>query len=162
VTKSLPPGSGAQHAEKAAHRLDRVRISAERRSNTELAVSTTKSSLNIEYEIQVPRNSRLAIHHRVGYVSVSGVTGDIDATCHRGDLLLWLPEKGAYSIDARSKVGTVQSDLSGSFSSRYLVGRRFSRSDPSPSSRVYLRAGFGGITIKPVLPESEAPLAARH
>ena len=58
--------------------------------------------------------------------------------------------------------GTVQSDFAGSFGSRYLVGRRFSRDDPAPFTRLYLRAGLGGITIKPVLPESEAPLAAGH
>src|SRR5258708_7863098 len=102
-----------RHPDKAKQRLEGLRVVAERRSATELAISTTKSSLGIEYEIRVPRNSSLAIHHRVGFVSISGVTGDIDATCRRGDLVLWLPQKGSYAIDARSKVGTVASDFPG-------------------------------------------------
>jgi hypothetical protein len=125
-----------------------------------LDISTTKSSLAIEYEIQVPRDSSLAIHHRVGYVSVSGVTGDIDATCRRGDLVLWLPEKASYSIDARSKVGTVASDFPGSFAVRYLVGQRYTHEDASPSRRIHLRVLFGGVTIQPIPPESEAPIAS--
>ncbi len=160
VTKSLTYGYERKHPDKAKRRLDGLRVVAERRSPTELAISTTKSSLGIEYEIQVPRNSSLAIHHRVGFVSVSGVTGDIDATCRRGDLVLWLPEKGSYAIDARSKVGTVASDFPGNFAVRYLVGQRYTHEDPSPSRRIHLRARFGGITIQPILPESEAPIAS--
>lgn len=160
VTKSLPYGYERKHPDQAKQRLDGLRVVAERKSATELAISTTKSSLGIEYEIQVPRNSSLAIHHRVGLVSVSGITGDIDATCRRGDLVLWLPEKGSYSIDARSKVGTVASDFPGAFAVRYLIGQRYSHVDPPPARRIYLRARFGGITIQPMLPESEAPIAS--
>ena len=159
VTKSLPYGYERKHPAKAKQRLEGLRIVAERTSSTELVISTTKSSLGIEYEIQVPRNSNLAIDYRTGFVSVSGVTGDIDATCRRGDLVLWLPQKASYSIDARSKVGTVSSDFPGAFAVRYLIGQRYSHADPSPSRRIYLRARFGGITIKPVLPESAAPIA---
>jgi hypothetical protein len=160
VTKSLPYGSERKHPDKAKQRLDSLRVVGQRTSATELAISTTKSSLGIEYEIQVPRNSSLAIHHRVGFVSVSGVTGDIDATCRRGDLVLWLPEKGSYAIDARSSVGTVSSDFPGKFAVRYLIGQRYSHVDPSPSRHIHLRARFGGITIQPILPESAAPIAS--
>jgi hypothetical protein len=160
VTRALPYGYEPKHPGKAKRRLDALRVVAERQSATELTISTSQSSLGIEYEIQVPRNSSLAIHHRVGYVSVSGVTGDIDATCRRGDLVLWLPEKASYSIDARSKVGTVASDFPGNFAIRYLVGQRYTHEDASPSRRVHARVGFGGVTIQPILPESEAPIAS--
>lgn len=160
MTKSLPYGYERKHPGKAKQRLEGLRVIAERPSSTELAISTTKSSLGLDYEIQVPRNSSLAIHHRVGFVSVSGVSGDIDATCRRGDLVLWLPEKGSYSIDARSRVGTVASDFPGTFAVRYLIGQRYSHIDSSPLRRIYLRARFGGITIQPILPESEAPIAS--
>jgi hypothetical protein len=159
VTKSLPYGFERKHPDRAMQLLESLRVIAERTSSTELVISTAKSSLGIEYEIQVPRNSNLAIHHRTGLVSVSGVTGDIDATCRRGDLLLWLPQTASYSIDARSKVGTVSSDFPGAFAVRYLIGQRYSHADPSPSRRIYLRARFGGITIKTILPESAAPIA---
>jgi hypothetical protein len=57
VTKSLPYGYERKHPDKAKQRLEGLRIVAERTSSTELVISTTKSSLGIEYEIQVPRNS---------------------------------------------------------------------------------------------------------
>jgi len=160
VTKYLPYGYERKHPDKAKRRLEGLRVVAERTSATELAISTTKSSLGLGYEIQMPRNSGLAIHHHVGFVSVSGVTGDIDATCRRGDIVLRLPEKGSYAIDARSKVGTVASDFPGTFAVRYLIGQRYSHVDPAPSRRIYLRARFGGVTIQPILPESEAPIAS--
>jgi len=160
VTKSLPYGYERKHPDKAKRRLEGLRVVAERRSATELGISTTKSSLGIEYEIQVPRNSSLAIRHRAGYVSVSGVAGDIDATCRRGDLVLRLPQKASYSIDARTKAGTVASDFPGTFGVRYLVGQRYTHEDPSPSRRIHLRVRFGGVTIQPIWPESEAPIAS--
>jgi len=160
VTKSLPYGYERKHPDKAKQRLEGLRVVAERTSATELAISTSKSSLGMEYEIQVPRNSSLRIRHQVGFVSISGVTGDIEATCRRGDLVLWLSQQGSYAIDARSKVGTVASDFPGAFAVRYLVGQRYSHADPTPSRRIYLRAGFGGITIQPMLPESAAPIAS--
>ena len=159
VTKSLPYGYERKHPDKAQQRLQGLRVVVARTSATELAISTTKSGLGMKYEIQVPRNSSLAIHHRVGFVSISGVTGGINATCRRGDLVLWLPQQGSYAIDARSKVGTVASDFPGAFAVRYLIGQRYSHVDPAPSRRIYLRAGFGGITIQPMLPESAAPIA---
>ena len=160
VTKSLPSGYERRHPYQAKRLLEGLHVIAGRTSSTELAISTSKSNLGIEYEMQVPRNSNLSIHHRTGYVSVSGVTCDIDATCRRGDLVLWLAENDSYSIDAQSRLGTVSSDLPGTFSSRYLVGRRFSHADSSPSRRITLRDHFGGITIQRLLPESVAPIAS--
>jgi hypothetical protein len=40
---------------------------------------TTKAGVTVEYQIHVPRDSRLVIHHDTGYVLLSGVTGDIEA-----------------------------------------------------------------------------------
>ena len=51
---------------------------------------TTTGGVLIEYEIHVPRDSRLAIHHGTGLVTVEDVTGDIDASAGRGDIMLWL------------------------------------------------------------------------
>ena len=110
----------------------------------------------IQYEIHVPRDSRVAIHHGTGSVSVSGVTGDIDASVGRGDILRWLPP-GPYSLDARTKFGIVTSDLDGAAHNKHLIGESFTRFNPRQSHRLYLRMGFGGITLKPILPESEAP-----
>jgi len=162
VIKSMPYDYKPKRADAAAERLRGVRIVTERKSDAELVISTFKSTggVRAEYEIHVPRNSGLAIHHGTGSVSVRDVTGDIEAIAGRGDIMLWLPP-GSYSIDAKTKLGNVSSELEGAALSQYLVGQRFTRVSPlAPSHRLYLRMGFGGITIKGILPESEAPAVA--
>jgi hypothetical protein len=172
VTKSLAHYYEPEGLQDAAQRLEHVRVAATRRSDTDLEISTIVDSrnhayfispplpekaahgVNIDYQIQVPRNSHLVIHHGVGYVQVGGVTGDIEATGHRGDIVLMLPEHEAYSIDAKSKIGPVLSDVSGRARVQHFVGERFRASAPPSSRRIYLRMGFGGITIKHIPVES--------
>ena len=158
VTKSTLKYYESKQREKVSTRLERVRTAAERRSDTELAISTEKScGVSVDYEIRVPRDSRIEIRHGTGQVMVANVTGDIRSTGHRGDILLMLPDTGAYSIDAKTKVGVVTSDFAGGLHRRrYLVGERFA--SPPASHQIYLRMGFGGITIKSVPREAEPPV----
>ncbi len=160
VVKSTQKYYASKQREKAAASLERVRISAERRSDTELAISTTKvKEVSVDYEIRVPRDSRIEIHHGTGQLIVANVTGDIEATGHRGDILLMLPDAGTYSIDAKTKLGVVTSDFAGALHRRrYLIGERFA--SPPASHRIYLRMGFGAITIKSVPQEAEPPVTA--
>jgi hypothetical protein len=172
VIKTLPYGHKAKQPDQGASDLDRVRIVTEHKSPQEVTISTTlpsrhlpwtppftrhtTSGVMVQYEIHVPRDSRLAIHHGTGLVSVNHIAGDIDASVGRGDIILWLPP-GSYSLDARTKFGIVSSDLEGAAHNRYLIGENFTRDNPPPSHRLHLRMGFGGITLKEILPESQAP-----
>jgi hypothetical protein len=172
VTKFMPYEYESTHPERSVQHMSAVRVVAERRSPADLAISTSlpprvgflwhpippanTRHVTMEYQLLVPRNSRLMIHHGVGYVSISGITGDIEADCHRGDIALWLPESGTYSIDAKSRLGKVTSDFAGSSLSQWLVGQKFVSVTPSSPQKLHLRMGFGGITIKPILPESSA------
>jgi len=153
--------------------LESVRTVTERLSSNELAVSAALPSrsffkhpwgaecgVTVEHQISVPRDSRLVIRHGAGYVLVSRVTGDIDATSRSGDIVLMLPSPGLYSIDARSKIGSVSSDFPGAIHGTNLVGEQFASTNPAPSRRIHLRIGFGGITIKEVPSTPEAPVAA--
>jgi hypothetical protein len=160
VTKSTQKYYESKQREKAATKLEPVRVSTERRSDTELAISTIKrGGVSVDYEIRVPRDSRLEIRHGTGQIIVANVTGDINATGQRGDILLMLPNSGVYSIDARTKVGVVTSDFAGDLHRRrYLIGERFA--SPSAAHRVFLRVGIGGITIKQVPSEAEPPVTA--
>jgi hypothetical protein len=115
----------------------------------------TTNDVEADFEIHVPRDSRLAIEHGSGLVQVRWVTGDIKASVRRGDILIWLP-LGPYSIDAQTKFGIVSSELDGATGSRFLIGERFTRTSPAPSHRLDLRMGFGGITIRQIPPETEA------
>jgi hypothetical protein len=157
VVKSTQNYYGPKQREKAAPLLERARISTERVSDTELTISTRQyRKISVDYEIRVPRDSRLDIHHGAGQLLVANVTGDIQATGHRGDILLMLPDTAAYSIDAKTKVGVVTSDFAGDLHKRwYLLGERFA--GPAALHRVYLRMSLGGITIKSVPPEAEPP-----
>jgi hypothetical protein len=160
--------------EQAAHRLERVRIVAERRSDRELIISTIaphkrfpylwggKGDVLVECQVHVPHDSRLVIRHGAGFILVGTMTGEVEATSHSGDILLMLPDSGAYSIDARSKLGTVSSDFVGDAHRRHLVGSGFASAPSSPSHRIYLRTRLGGITIKSVPAEAEAPAGAQN
>ena len=174
VIKTLPYGYKAKQPDEGAAALDRVRIVTEHKSPPELTISTGLPSrrpswmppfwrhptggVGVEYDIHVPRDSRLAIHHGTGSVSVNDIAGDIDTRVGRGDILLWLPP-GSYSLDARTKFGIISSDLEGAAHNKYLIGESFTQVNPPPSHRLHLRMGFGGITLKEILPESQAPAA---
>jgi len=171
VIKSLPYDYEKNRPDTATKHLEAVRILTERKSNTDLVISTnladrdglvspplprkTKGRVNIEYDIHAPRDSKLVIHHANGIVFVNDVSGDIEATCGRGDIVLMLRDAGAYSIDAKSRFGTVRSDFPGTVRLKlYRLGQRYAVTNPSSPGRIYLRVGFGGITIKAILPET--------
>jgi len=157
---------------KSGARSDSVRLVTNRGSDAELTITTTLASrhgdwfpflppttaagVTTEYEIHVPRDTRLAIHNRAGYVFVNGVAGDIEASVSRGDIMLMLSDSGTYSIDAKTKFGTVSSDFDGPVVSRHLVGQQLGKTLGPPSQHLYLRMGFGGITVKAVPREGEA------
>ena len=103
--------------EKANDRLKRVEVLKMTSGNGELTISAThkrEAWVHVDYQIMVPRNSRLVIHHRIGDVVVTNVAGDIDATEHYGDIVVQLPEPESYTIDAKCKIGTVYSDFNDS------------------------------------------------
>jgi hypothetical protein len=175
VTKSLGFGKSGTK-EEDARRLESIRIVTAKNSPTDLTISTmlasrhgdwapplpanTTNGVRAEYEIHVPRQTRLVIQHGVGYVQVGGVTADIEASVRRGDILLMLPDSGTYSVDARTRLGKVSSDFEGTSVSQFVVGQRFTRSNSGPARRLHLRTGFGGITIKGVPAEAETPVPA--
>jgi hypothetical protein len=173
VTKStnhfLEPEQKA-HAEKA---FEQIRVAADRRSDKELVISTTlpgrhgfpysilpsrqiiftmpkKTTLGVTVDctVHVPRDSRLAVHQDHGYVWVSDVAGDIEVRSHTGDMIVLLPDPGPYSIDARTRLGSVSSDTAGSGHKQFLVGTQFIHAGQAPAHRVLLRMGRGSITIK--------------
>ena len=159
VSKSLPYDYEAKRKD-GATRLERLQVKTEHPSPTELTISTilpphhhfplksATGNVTLDYQVQVPRNSKLVIHHGDGYVMVSNVNGEIEATCGRGDIMLLLPDPGPYAIDAKSKLGNVVSDFAGDAHVQHLVGERYASESPAKATRIYLRMGFGGITIK--------------
>jgi hypothetical protein len=171
VIKSLDNLYEAKDQAEATKRVESVSVTAERRSDTDLEISTvvphhsrwthpfgSTGGVMVEYQIHVPRDSKLVIHHGTGDVLVTNVTSDIEVTGHAGDIILLLPESGQYSIDAKSKMGTVSSDFDGDAHRRRLVGTRYAYAAPAPAHRIYLRMGLGGITIKESPPSAQPPV----
>jgi hypothetical protein len=175
VTKSTDHFYEPERKEKAEQHFDQVRVVAARPSDKEFAVSTTlpvrnslfssvlpsglivvtrpllpnnKRGVTVEYRVRVPRDSRLIVHHDNGYVWVSDVAGDIEVNSHTGDMIVMLTEPGPYSIDARTRVGSVTSDFTGKTRNQFLLGKHFAYPSQAPSRRVRLRMGRGSITIK--------------
>jgi hypothetical protein len=150
--------------EEAKRRLELIHVATERRSETELSITTTrparhgirvppiprttKAGVTVELRIHVPRNSKLVIHHDTGYVWVSDVTGEIEASSHTGDMIVMLPTPGQYSIDAKTRLGSITSDYTGSGIHEFAIGERFAHSGEGSSRRIYLRMGRGSITVK--------------
>jgi len=160
VTKSPNALYGAKDQAEATKLVEKVHVTAERRSDTELEIATSVAQFSrwthpfgplggvmLEYRIRVPRNSKLVIHHDHGEVLVSRIDADIEATGRAGDIVVLLPETGKYSIDAKSKFGTLSCDFDGDFRHK-MGGGQYIQTAPAPAHRIYLRMGRGSISIK--------------
>ncbi len=150
--------------DRAIARAKQVRVVIERQSAKELTIRTilpthrsrllpwrtvtTENKTTPQYRVRVPRDSRLFVHHDNGYLWVEGVTGDIDAHCHTGDITVVLRDGSPYSIDAKTGFGSVSSDLSGVGSKPLLVGSHLVLPSASGSRRIRLRMGRGSIAIQ--------------
>ena len=173
VTKSTDRFLEPEQKEHAQKAFEQIRVVSDRRSDKELVISTTlpdrhgfpysilpsrqiiftmpkKTTLGVTVDctVHVPRDSRLVVHQDHGYVWVSDVAGDIEVRSHTGDMIVLLPDPGPYSIDARTRLGSVSSDTAGSGHKQFLVGTQFVHARQAPSRRIFLRMGRGSITIK--------------
>ncbi len=161
VVKSTNSFYEPSRQKQAEQPFEQVRVVSERRSDKDLAIATilparhrflpnAERGVTVEYRIRVPRDSRLIIRHDHGYVWVSDVTGDVDVRSHTGDMIVVLPDRVSYAIDARTRMGSVSSDVTGKSLSRLsqlLVGSHFDYAIPSAQRRIYLRMGRGSIEI---------------
>jgi len=151
-----------------SERLEGVHFTTEHPSANELVISTAipshsffrhpfggKGDVTVRYELRVPRDSHLVIErHGGGNILIDNVTGGIDAKNRDGDIVLMLPGPGPYSIDARSKMGTVISDFAGKAHVKYFVGEKLTEANDTAAHPIHLHVGFGGITIKEMPPEA--------
>jgi len=169
VTKSTQTRIGDKGQTRNKAHLDHFRVTTEHPSDAELVISTVPSShgliarakrgILIEYQIRAPHDAKLAIHHDSGYVLVSDMTADIEATSRFGDIFLMLPHLDTYSVDAKTKFGGVYTDYADPAHLRHLIGTGFDRTaKTTPNHRMFLRVGMGGITITEVPAKPDAPM----
>jgi hypothetical protein len=171
VTRSTYRTDTPRQQDLAKRQLNAIKVTAERKSATELAIRTAfpprgfwaevahrRPDVQIEYRIRVPRDSKLVLRHSSGDVLVYDVAGDIDASVRTGDIVMQLPATGQYSFDTRCRFGDVYSDFAGSYHIAHLTSERFAQNGPAPAKQVYLRVGIGGIKIQKMAPAT--PLSA--
>jgi hypothetical protein len=154
--------------------LERVRVNAQRRED-EIAVDTVfpkrfvlvrpfrdggMSPIELEYRVKAPHNARLKIEHESGEVQLQLMTGDIRVTDGKGQITLHLPEEGQYSIDALSRLGAVDSDFPGRERRKLEWGHSFVQQAPGAAHKIYLRIGFGDITILKIRQPQALPAPA--
>ena len=138
----------------ASEKLKRIEVVKMVAANGELTIAThrNESRVHVDYQIMVPRNSRLVIHHHIGDVVVTDVGGDLEATNGAGDILVQLRDPEHYTIDAKTRLGAVYSDIKdprhhGVIGER-LVGDATAASGALGTHHVNLRVGAGGISIQ--------------
>jgi len=173
VTRSTYRTDTPQRQDLAKRQLSAIKVTAERKSSTELVIHTAfpprgfwagvahrRPDVQLDYRIRVPHDSRLVLRHASGDILVYNVAGDIDASVRTGDIVMQLPATGQYSFDARCRFGDVYSDFAGKYHIAYLASERFVQNGPAPAKRVYLRVGIGGIKIQKMASATPQSLAA--
>ena len=160
--------------DKATKELDRVQVST-KRDGDGLVITTeyprhrafpfvtplqTVTNFDLDYHIKVPRNARLIVKHDDGEVHVDDVTGNIQVHVRQGLIALRLETDMQPAIDAKSFIGTVNSDFSGKETRQTLhFGHAFVDDAKSAPQNLHLTIGYGDIVIlKAHEPKSPPPV----
>jgi hypothetical protein len=176
IRSSRSDYSGSQR-DQWMHRLEQVEISTERHGN-ELMITTHyphhrfplpgflrgENSFDLAYRIKVPRDTRLIDEHSLGNVSVDNLTADIDARLEEGEILLHLPPSETYAIQAKSDLGSIESDYPGTKTVRpWPFGHRLVAEGSGNAHTLNLHVGYGDILIlkRVVPPEPAAAVSDR-
>jgi hypothetical protein len=165
TTKTTVDEYDAASRPKAVAELDQARFGTERKGE-ELTLTSElprHGSLYLDAHIFVPRNARLAVHGS-GDLYVDDVAGAVQAEMTRGTIVLHLPERGQYDVDARCKWGTVNSDFPGEERrTRWLIGHYLLDHSAATAQKLFLRVGYGDIVIlkirKPEEPGAGKPVS---
>lgn len=150
VIKAIKTSDTPEDQERARHKLETIKVTTSKQSADTILIASSlpfRKNFELVYRIRVPRESDLFIKHSIGEVAVDGVLGELEITNGIGEITINLQDGREYNIDAKVKIGEVQSAFSGKSKRSYLVSEKFSRDDRKESHRVYLRVGIGEIAI---------------
>jgi hypothetical protein len=106
-----------------------------------------KTGANMEYRIQVPRGTNVAVEHGNGEVTLLDTGGNIDIKAGHGDIVAMLSQTDGNGVDAHTSMGGVDSDLGGNPRHKHIVGEDY-RAKGNTARTVKLRLKCGGITIQ--------------
>src|ERR1035438_4525643 len=107
VTRSTYRADTPKDQDLAKRQLDAIKVTAERKSPTELVINTAfpirsfwakapppRPEFKMAPRPRVPRDSKLVLRLSTGDVVVYDVAGDINASVRTGDILMQLPAAG--------------------------------------------------------------------
>jgi hypothetical protein len=166
-------GFVAADRDKERKELERVRVEATRSGN-ELMIATSYphhrafpyfeplsvvTDFNMQYRIKVPRNANLAIQHDDGEVNIDGIAGNVQAKVRQGLIELRIvAESVPPMIDAKSFVGTVNSDFDGTEKGQPLhFGHTFTEGAASAPQKLDLKIRYGDVVILKAHEPKEPP-----
>jgi hypothetical protein len=161
ITKALRADDTPADRAKKRERLNQVKVAATRQSDKLVISSSVPSpwfhgSVQLTYELKVPRESELRIKFGAGEVSSKNVLGDITITEHAGEISVALPE-GEYAIDAKARIGDVSSQFPVKARRPHLVGATAIGTKGVETPSVYLRVGVGEINVTKSSSKTGAP-----
>jgi hypothetical protein len=141
--------------------LEQVKIRIDRPADNKVEIATEfpsrnlftrplrgKTNMEVKYKIRLPLAARLDIEHDIGEVNVKNVTGDHRITNRIGEVTLKLPDDNRYTIDARARVGEVDSDFLGSSRRQVWVGEQYTTDRADRAYQLYLRVGIGQVNVR--------------
>jgi hypothetical protein len=157
IIKSTKSEYDSQKREIGAKELDEVKTTFTRK-NEEIVLATelrksgfppfeTRPPVDVVYQIRMPQDGRLVIGQDTGSVSLSQLRGDIHVTVHKGSITVAVPGDARYSLDAKSKFGTVTSNVAQPLHGIFFLGEKLEYDTPNTSHKLYLRAFSGDIVI---------------
>ncbi len=172
--KSTKKEYEASERENAVRELDKVHVAAQRQGD-DVVVTTefprhrllpppsplgSAVDFDLRYDIKVPRSARVAVNHNTGEVHVDNITGETHITDKQGLITVHLAENRPYAIDARSGLGSVDSDFAGTEKrTPLLLGHSFMGNPPGNAQKLYLRIRYGDIIIlRQRIPQPPGPL----
>jgi hypothetical protein len=165
----------AADRDKEKKELERVQVEAKKNGN-ELVITTnyphhrafpyieplsTVTNFYLEYRIKVPRNAKLAILHDDGEVHIDDITGNVQAKARQGLIALRIEAANMPPmIDAKSYIGTVNSDFDGAEKGQKIhFGHTFTEGAASAAQKLDLKIGYGDIVILKAHEPKEPPPA---
>jgi hypothetical protein len=157
VIKATKKDFDANERELGARELEKIKVTFERKGE-EIVLATmypqggipgfrTTPPVDVTYEIKMPREARLIVDQNTGDVSTTRLTGDIRITMHHGSVTAFVPSEGQYSVDAKSKFGTVTSNVGTPVHGVYFLGEQLGYDGSRTQHKLQLRAKFGDIVI---------------
>ncbi len=160
--KSTKKEYEASERENAVYELDKVHVAAQRQGD-DVVVTTefpkhhlfpppsplgAAVDFDLRYDIKVPRSAGLAVDHNTGEVHVDNITGQIHVTDKQGLITVHLAENRPSAVDARSGLGSVDSDFAGTEKrAALLLGHSFMENPSGSAQKLYLRIRYGDIIV---------------